>query len=124
MSTLNLLVFLNAYSDKKPSNSPKLSNIKWSRDLTGLTVSNPGSQEYTIPAEGDITVSNKKFIYIESLQEVQVEINGGDPITLKPFVVGTSTFPGVFMLHADITSLVIANPDLEEEAEVVVHSAE
>jgi hypothetical protein len=72
MATLNLLVFLNAYSDKKPSNSPRLSNIKWSRDLTGLSVSNPGSQEYTIAASGTVTISGKKFIYIESAQDVVV----------------------------------------------------
>lgn len=124
MATLNLLVFLNAYSDKKPSNSPRLSNIKWSRDLTGLTVANPGSQEYTIAAEGDVTLTGKKFVYIESASEVELTINGGDPITLKPFVVNTTVFPGVFMLHADISSLVITNPSTEDEVEVIVHSAE
>jgi hypothetical protein len=124
MATMNLLVFLNAYSDKKPSNSPRLSNIKWSRDLTGLSVSNPSSQEYTLAASGAATLSNKKFVYIESSEELELTINGGDPITIKPFVVNTTTFPGVFMLHAEITSLVITNPSSTEEASVIVHSAE
>lgn len=124
MAVLNLLIFLNAYSDKKPSNSPRLQNVKWSRDLTGLTVSNPGSQEYTLEASGSVTVSGKKFVYVESAQEVELTINGGDPIVLKPFVIGTTKHPGVFMLHADIASLVITNPSATEEAEVIVHSAE
>lgn len=124
MATLNLLVFLNAYSDKKPSNSPRLSNIKWSRDLTGMVVENPGSQEYTLAASGTVTVSNKKFVYIESVSPVTVSINGGAAIALSPFVVGTTVYPGVFMLHATITSLVITNPSSTDEADVVVHSAE
>lgn len=124
MATLNLLVFLNAYSDKKPSNSPRLSNIKWSRDLTGLVVENPGSQEYTLAASGAVTVSNKKFVYVEAGQPVTLAINGGAAITLNPFVVGTTVYPGVFMLHADITSLVITNPSVSAEASVIVHSAE
>lgn len=124
MATLNLLVFLNAYSDKKPSNSPRLSNIKWSRDLTGVTVSNPGSQEHTLAASGAVTLTDKKFVYIESIQPVTLSINGADPIALAPFVAGTTVFPGIFMLHAQIDTLVITNPSLTDEAEVVVHSAE
>lgn len=124
MATLNLLVFLNAYSDKKPSNSPRLSNIKWSRDLTGMVVENPGSQEYTLAASGTVTIEGKRFIYIESADAVTLTVNGGDPIALTPFVVGTTVFPGIFMLRADIDSLVITNTSATLEADVVVHSAE
>lgn len=124
MATLNMLIFLNAYSDKKPSNSPKLSNIKWSRDLTGLFVSNPGSQEYEIAASGAVTISGKKFVYVECASPVQLTINGGSPITLNPFIVNSSVFPGVFMLHADITTLVLTNPSTTVAADVIVHSAE
>lgn len=124
MATMNLLMFLNAYSDKKPSNSPRLSNIKWTRDLTGLSVNNPGSQEYTIAPLADQTIENKKFVYIESSQVIEIEINGGAPIVLNPFVVGSSVFPGIFMLHSDIESLVITNQSTDTEVQVVVHSAE
>lgn len=124
MATLNLLVFLNAYSDKKPSNSPRLSAIKWSRDLTGLTVDNPGSQENTLAASGTISVANKKFIYIEAASAVSLTINGGAPITLNPFVVGTTVYPGVFMLNSTISTLVITNLSSTDEADVFVASAE
>jgi len=43
MSSLNLLIYLNASSDPQASNSPSLGNFKWTRDTSGLSVSNPSS---------------------------------------------------------------------------------
>lgn len=40
MGNLNLLVFLNAYSDTTPSNDPSLNNFKWSRSLNSLPIEN------------------------------------------------------------------------------------
>lgn len=43
MPKLNLLVFLNAYSDKVSTNNPSQNNIKWDRNINGLSCANPGS---------------------------------------------------------------------------------
>lgn len=51
MSTLNFLVYLNASSDtqcKIPGNNPSLSNFKWSREASGLSVSNPSSFAFSL----------------------------------------------------------------------------
>lgn len=45
MSKLNLLVYLNAYSDPNSSNNPSLGNFRWSRDIAGIPASNAISQE-------------------------------------------------------------------------------
>lgn len=48
MPNLNFLVFLNAYSDRNPSNAPSRNNFKWGRDLNSLSVENPYSLEFTL----------------------------------------------------------------------------
>lgn len=110
MPNMNLLVALNVYSDVKASNSPSLRNTSWTRDLGGLTIDNPGNQEFDLAPSANISFSNKKFVYIESKSPVTVAINGGTPFALNPFVVGTAKLPGIFMLNGTITSLVITNP--------------
>lgn len=41
MSKFSLSVYLNAYSDVFPSNTPNMSNFKWNRDLNSIFVNNP-----------------------------------------------------------------------------------
>lgn len=48
MSKLNFLVFLQTYSDSSASNSPSLSNFRWSRNVDGLSVNNPISQAFVL----------------------------------------------------------------------------
>lgn len=50
MSKLNMLVHLNAYEDAKDTNNPNLSNFKWSRDISGLDISEPCSKSINLPA--------------------------------------------------------------------------
>lgn len=49
MSKLNLLVFLNSYEDHHASNDPSRSNFKWDRNINGLCVNNPLSNEFELP---------------------------------------------------------------------------
>ena len=53
MSKLNLSLFLNAYSDSNPTNSPNRSNFKWERSLNGILVNDPNSLEFSL-APGEI----------------------------------------------------------------------
>lgn len=127
MANMNLLVALNTYSDKNASNHPSLQNFKWDRDVVGFQATNPASLSLTIPASGSVTVftsAAKKFIYIESSDDANLTINGAAaPILIKPFVINTLKNPSMFMLKADMASLVIANPSTTAAITVfVVHS--
>jgi hypothetical protein len=48
MSKLSLSLYLNAYDDSRPSNTPSRNPIKWARDLQSVIVNNPKSEDYTI----------------------------------------------------------------------------
>lgn len=44
MSLLNILVHLNAYKDKVPTNNPKQSNFKWTLDQQSISIAEPESR--------------------------------------------------------------------------------
>jgi hypothetical protein len=44
MPKLSLSVYLNAYSDRHPSNAPDRNNFKWNRDINSCLVNNPTNQ--------------------------------------------------------------------------------
>lgn len=54
MSKMNLLVYLNAYSDANDTINPSLSNFKWSRDVQQISISNPDSRSIKL-ASGQST---------------------------------------------------------------------
>jgi hypothetical protein len=58
MSKMNILVHLNAYSDSQTSNNPNLNNLKWSRELLGVTVKDPRSESARIAAGTSRTIFN------------------------------------------------------------------
>lgn len=128
MANLNLLVFLNSYDSSKPSNNPSRSNFKWTRDINGIAASNPMSVEATLAAsESKVMFSGsaiKKMIYIESDSVVNVIINEELAGQIKPIVVGTTVYPGIFMLSSEITSLEIANPSTDTEASIYLAAIE
>lgn len=127
MANMNLLVALNTYSDANASNNPNLSNFKWSRDIVGFPVSNPVSQVLTLAPGASVTIftsAAKKFVYVESDFDVNLAINGGSALTLKPYVINTSKVPGTFMLKSAFTALVITNPSGTDTANVFVAHAE
>jgi hypothetical protein len=63
MSKLNLSVHLHAYDDNRPSNAPSRCPIKWCRDLQGLVVNSPKSEDYTIaPGETRILFSGTRTL--------------------------------------------------------------
>ena len=48
MSKFSLMFFLNASADSVSSNHPNLQNFKWTREMSGLPVSKPLSQELSL----------------------------------------------------------------------------
>lgn len=127
MAIFNFFLQLNTYSDSKANNAPNLSNFKWVRDISGVSVSNPSSQTFTIPASTSLTVfasAAKKFIYVEASQNANVAVNGNAAMLLKPFVIGSATQPGTLFLKMDVTGLVISNPSTTDELVVFVAAAE
>lgn len=58
MPTLNFLVFLNAYGDTNPSNNPSMSNFKWDREISGLSVNNPQSSVFSLAPGESKTLFN------------------------------------------------------------------
>jgi hypothetical protein len=48
MPNLNFLVSIRSYSDKNPSNDPSLNNIRWTREIDGVTVQKPWSAAFQL----------------------------------------------------------------------------
>lgn len=127
MAFLNYFLQFKAFADKNSSNSPNLTNMNWVRDVKGVTVDNQSSQVLTIPANGSVTVftgATKKFAYVEADADLNVAINGGAALLIKPLVIGTSSAPGSLLVTATLTSLVLSNPSSTDEVSVFVASAE
>lgn len=55
MPNFNFLFFLNSYSDSNSSNNPSLNNFKWTRNINGLAVDKPLSQQFDL-APGETKV--------------------------------------------------------------------
>lgn len=63
MSKLNLTLYLNAYSDSNPSNSPNRSHFKWERSLSGLLVNDPNSLQFSLaPGESKILLDGARVL--------------------------------------------------------------
>lgn len=127
MPFLNYFLQFKSFADKKPSNSPNLTNMNWVRDVQGIQVDNQSAQVIEIPANGTVTVFSgaaKKFAYIEADADLDIAINGGDPLTIKPVVIGSSTQPGSFLINASLASLVLSNPSSTDPVSVFVAHAE
>jgi hypothetical protein len=104
MPTLNLLFFLNAYSDVNSSNAPSLQNFRWDRGVDGIVVNNPAAGMHSLAASESRTIFSgtavKKLVYIEADQNCTLTINGiasyvGIPAGAATQIVLTATTPGV-----------------------------
>lgn len=129
MALLNFLLSLNAYSDKKSSNSPNLSNFKWIRDIQGIPTERVTSQALTVNPSTPLTVFSgyaRKFLYVETMHDVDLNINGGATIiNIKPVVINNSKQPGQFLvITGNITSLQIINNESTDFAEVFIATCE
>lgn len=56
MSILNVLVHINAYKDKIPTNNPKKSNFKWTLDQQGTSIENPESKSIVVKSNEESTL--------------------------------------------------------------------
>jgi len=66
-------------------------------------------QESAITTEVQIYESAKRFIYMETDQDVTVTINGSQSANVEPWEIQTTTFPGQYMQKATIYSLSVTN---------------
>lgn len=75
MSTLNFLVFLNAYSDSNSSNNPTLGNFKWDREINGLSVNNPQSLQLSLaPGETKTLFSGSRTLGQDGTTEYSIAL--------------------------------------------------
>lgn len=128
MSKLNISINLNTYSDKRSSNAPSMTNFKWNRTINGIDAQNAQSQQFTIAPNTTVTLFTgsavKKFTYLETDLEISMAINAADPESLKPVVINSSVFPGVFMRTSDITSIEVTNSSTTESATIFLATVE
>jgi hypothetical protein len=55
MSTANISIVLNTYSNTAQTNTPSLQNIRWQRTISNIAANNPASNSYTLNAQTSIT---------------------------------------------------------------------
>lgn len=103
MANMNLLVFLNTYTDVNSSNSPSRNNFKWTRDINGLAAGNPVSVSAQLAANEVRTIFSgtavKKLLYVEADQNCTLLIQGtasfsGIPAGASTTVTLTANNPG------------------------------
>jgi len=88
MSTFSFLVYLNAYSDRKSTNSPDRGNFKWTRDVNGLPVGGPTSLDFDLaPGETKTLVNGARTLTQDGTTEYS--------IALAPFSTTTYNFSWV-----------------------------
>jgi hypothetical protein len=94
MSKLNFLVYLNAYSDQSASNAPSLSNFKWTRDMTGLTASNPISEAFSLaPGETKEIFSGSRTLTVDGTTNFSLSLKPLSSSTYK-LLATSGTAPG------------------------------
>lgn len=88
MPNLNLLVFLNSYSDPNSSNNPSLSNFKWDREMNGLSCSNPQSLAFSLaPGESRVLFNGVRSLAQDNTTQYT--------LTLKPLTTNTYVLSAV-----------------------------
>jgi hypothetical protein len=88
MSNLLFSVFLNSYSDNRPSNAPSLSNVKWNRELDGIPCQNPTSQAAQLaPGENRVLFNGTRSLAQDGTTRYS--------IALKLFSTNTYVLSGV-----------------------------
>lgn len=128
MSKFNFLINLGTYSDSQSSNAPDLNNFNWTRAISGVEATDPLSMTITLAPSETRTVftgSNvKKFMYLEANKALDLVTNGDTEDSIKPFVVGNKTYPGVYVKTSDITSLELTNPSSTDPVTVYLAAIE
>lgn len=84
MSKLSLSVYLNAYSDGQPSNSPGMNNFKWNRDINSMLVENPINQANTIaPGETRALFNGTRTLAQDGTTQYSISLK---PLTTNTYV--------------------------------------
>lgn len=76
-SILNLTQKIVAYSDKTVSSNPRLRNVDWTRDMSGLAIANPKTDRF------DIQAGDTKLIF-DGTRTTTIGVNTAFTISLSP----------------------------------------
>lgn len=88
MPNLNLLIFLSTSSDINASNNPSQNNFKWTRNVNGLSVSNPSSLAFPLaPGETKVLFNGTRTLSQDGTTQYS--------IALKPLTSNTYVLSGV-----------------------------
>src|ERR1700722_15179958 len=83
MSKLSLSVYLNAYSDRNPSNTPGQNNFRWNRELNSIIVNNPTNQSATVaPGENLPLFSGLRTLLQDGTTQYSISFVGGNTYAL------------------------------------------
>lgn len=94
MPKLNLLVHLNAYSDAASSNNPNLNNLKWSREINGLSVNEPRSDSIRLGSGDSVVLFNgARPLQHDGTTEYSLSKKAGTSNTYVLEYTGTGTEP-------------------------------
>ena len=82
----------------------------------------PLPTQTVVPGAGSIIVydSAKRYLYLETDQEISVTINGLDAVTIIPFKAGDSNYPGIYEISSVVYSLTITNKSTQQASVRIV----
>lgn len=84
MSKLNLLVYINAYRDKVPTNNPTKSHFKWTLDSQGSEINEPESRQVDIqPGDSLSLFSQVSSLSDDGTTEYSIALKQGTSNTYK-----------------------------------------
>ena len=114
---MNLVIDLKGY-DGENTNTCQ-TNFRRNAQYIGINLTDEVVQEITIAAAGSATLFDvpgdaRKFIYLETTAECEIEVNSIVESNIKPIVVGDSTQRGVYLKSSDIEKVVITNNNADE----------
>lgn len=88
---------------------------EYSSGLPTLGVNGGGSESLALPFGG---VTTAHFVHVQVTKECTLVLNAGaggtDTITIKPY----GAYPGIFVLHGEITGVTVENQDANNSCDV------
>jgi hypothetical protein len=90
LAKLNLLVYLNSYSDERSTNDPSHNGIKWTRDLNAIPVVDPGqTMPFTLaPGESKTLFDTTRTLNQDNTTQYNLALSGTNPNTYILTAVG------------------------------------
>ena len=95
MAKMNLSLALMAYADPQSSNNPALNIFRWARDVAGLTVDNPTSEQFSLaPGETRNVFNGSRTLTQDNTTHYSLALKAGSTSTYALTYTGVGTAPG------------------------------